>query len=86
MSLQLESFRTKFRDHLGSATRVVDQAVESVESNVRWMDDNYKTISTWLENKAGVGESNDPLPSSTNPSTPEQSSTISDSSTIRTSS
>ncbi|CAL8109596.1 unnamed protein product [Orchesella dallaii] len=66
--LEIENFRTKFRDHLGSATRVADQAVESVTANVKWMDDNYKTISAWLENQVASINDNSQSPLSTSPS------------------
>ncbi|ODN03435.1 Aminopeptidase N [Orchesella cincta] len=83
--LEIETFRTKFRDHLGSATRVAEQAVESVTANVKWMDDNYKTISTWLENQVASSINDDSQsPSSTSPSSSSTSSEIPSSTTAPT--
>jgi len=72
--LEIENFRTKFRDHLGSATRVAEQAVESVTANVKWMDDNYKTISAWLENQVAISNSNSQSPSTSPTSSPSSES------------
>jgi len=48
---ELENFRERYKNHLGSAKRVLDQACESVQANVNWMEDNYPTISLWLESQ-----------------------------------
>jgi len=38
-----------YHAELGSAQRAVDQAIEAVSANVKWMDENSPIISTWLE-------------------------------------
>jgi hypothetical protein len=47
--LQIREFYNEFYDHLGGALRSVQQAIESTERNVEWMDKNYHDVLAWLE-------------------------------------
>ena len=49
--LQLKEFQESRKSELGSSTRDVEQAVESVENNVKWMERNYENILNWLKKK-----------------------------------
>ncbi|XP_069972068.1 aminopeptidase N-like [Penaeus vannamei] len=49
---QLESFYETNLDSLGTATRAIQQAIESTRNNIGWMDANYQAIVTWLEGVA----------------------------------
>ena len=49
--LQLKEFQEARKSELGSSTRDVEQAVESVENNVAWMERNYDNILNWLKKK-----------------------------------
>jgi hypothetical protein len=44
----MEKFRTQHASELGSASRSVDQTIESIGINIQWMEDNYKSIASWL--------------------------------------
>ena len=48
---QLRDFRTEHKAELASNTRALEQAVEAVENNVKWMEDNYDVVADWLNNK-----------------------------------
>ena len=48
---QLKEFQEARKLELGSSTRDVGQAVESVENNVKWMERNYDNILNWLKKK-----------------------------------
>merc|ERR550532_1847843 len=48
---QLKDFRDLRKSELESSTRDVEQAVESVENNVKWMERNYENIWRWLGQK-----------------------------------
>jgi len=48
---QLKEFQESRKSELGSSTRDVEQAVESVENNVAWMERNYDNILNWLKKK-----------------------------------
>ena len=48
---QLKEFQGARKSELGSSTRDVEQAVESVENNVKWMERNYDNILMWLQKK-----------------------------------
>ncbi|CAH1789477.1 unnamed protein product [Owenia fusiformis] len=59
-----ESFNTEFQlqqvrdfleikkaeNKLGSGHRALEQAIEKTTSNIKWMDNNYEKLKTWLEN------------------------------------
>jgi len=45
---QLKEFEMKHRKELGKARRGVQQAIETAEVNLDWMNRNYKDIFTWL--------------------------------------
>jgi len=45
----MQKFKDQYKADLGSATRAVDQAIETVSANIQWMEDNYPLISAWLE-------------------------------------
>jgi len=47
--MELKDFKVRFQHDLGSSTRAVDQAIETVQANVAWMNQNFKVISDWLE-------------------------------------
>ncbi|XP_041041968.1 endoplasmic reticulum aminopeptidase 1b isoform X1 [Carcharodon carcharias] len=54
--LKLEEVRRFFeslKDN-GSQLRCVQQAVETIEENLRWMEKNFDKISTWLENLKSI--------------------------------
>ena len=51
MIFQLRDFRTEHKAELASSTRAMEQAVEAVENNVKWMEDNYDVVADWLNNK-----------------------------------
>ncbi|NWI18909.1 ERAP1 aminopeptidase, partial [Crypturellus soui] len=38
-------------DEKGSQLRCVQQAIETIEDNIQWMDRNFEEIKTWLQNK-----------------------------------
>ncbi|NWX85207.1 ERAP1 aminopeptidase, partial [Nothoprocta pentlandii] len=38
-------------DEKSSQLRCVQQAIETIEDNIRWMDRNFEEIETWLQNK-----------------------------------
>jgi hypothetical protein len=42
---------------LGSAARSLDQAIESVEANIAWMDENFEVITAWLKKSNVLNES-----------------------------
>merc|ERR1712113_671197 len=46
---QLKEFQEDRKSELGSSTRDAEQAVESVENNVKWMERNYEKIWSWLK-------------------------------------
>ena len=48
-TFQLKNFQQKFQHDLGPATRAVDQAIERVQANIQWFEDNYEVIHEWLE-------------------------------------
>nr|XP_053634367.1 aminopeptidase N-like [Cherax quadricarinatus] len=48
---QLEKFKVDNAGQLGSATRALDQSLETAKLNVLWMDKNYKIILEWLKEK-----------------------------------
>ena len=48
---QLKEFQEARKSELASSTRDVEQAVESVENNVKWMERNYENILNWLKKK-----------------------------------
>ncbi|XP_067838978.1 endoplasmic reticulum aminopeptidase 1-like isoform X1 [Heptranchias perlo] len=55
--LKLEEVRRFFeslKDN-GSQLRCVQQALETIEENIRWMDKNFVKISTWLKNLKSIG-------------------------------
>jgi aminopeptidase N len=43
------AFRDKHANELGSGTRAVDQAIESIEININWMKTHEKTVVDWLK-------------------------------------
>lgn len=43
---------------MGSGTAVFDQALESVETNVNWMKNNYKQVEDWLNANVWFFEKN----------------------------
>lgn len=45
---ELERFKSDNSGHLGSATRALDQALESTRLNVQWMKNNYQPVVDWL--------------------------------------
>ena len=47
---QLRDFQTEHKAELASSTRALEQAVEAVENNVKWMEDNYDMVADWLNN------------------------------------
>ncbi|KAK3895772.1 hypothetical protein Pcinc_000525 [Petrolisthes cinctipes] len=47
---QLELFKEQHLEDLGSATFAVDQAIESTDNNIAWMDNYYEGILQWLIN------------------------------------
>jgi len=49
LQFQLQNFKTRYSADLGSSARAVDQSIESVEANIAWMDQNFKTITAWLD-------------------------------------
>lgn len=48
---ELKQLKSLIKQHpdQGSAGRVLQQAVESTESNIRWMQDNYDDVAMWLQ-------------------------------------
>ena len=48
---QLRDFQSEHSTELGSSTRAVDQAVEAVENNVKWMEENYNVVADWLNSQ-----------------------------------
>ncbi|GCB79454.1 hypothetical protein scyTo_0018753, partial [Scyliorhinus torazame] len=50
---EVQRFFESLKDN-GSQLRCVQQAVETIEENIRWMDKNFDKISTWLENLESV--------------------------------
>lgn len=46
---QLELFKKKNADTLATAKRAVEQALETTNSNIAWMNKNYDNIVQWLE-------------------------------------
>lgn len=47
---QLWQFYKDEQNHLGSARRSVIQSIENAQANVNWMENNFETISGWLQN------------------------------------
>lgn len=41
-------FRQFIKDNISEKSRILTQAVESVKTNINWMDQNYETIVDWL--------------------------------------
>ena len=48
---QLRDFQSAHSTELGSSTRAVEQAVEAVENNVKWMEENYNVVADWLNSQ-----------------------------------
>lgn len=46
---ELKSFALSKSSDLGSANRTVQQSIEMVQDNIRWMDENFEVIKNWLE-------------------------------------
>jgi hypothetical protein len=54
--IQLQEMQDFVAAHpdLGSGTRAFQGAMESIRSNIKWMDNNYQLIRAWLE-RQGYG-------------------------------
>ena len=48
---QLRDFQNSHSNEFGSSTRAVEQALEAVENNVKWMEDNYNVVAEWLNQR-----------------------------------
>lgn len=46
---ELKAFALSKASDLGSANRTVQQSIELVQDNIRWMDENFDVIKNWLE-------------------------------------
>lgn len=42
-------FRQFIKDNISEKSRILTQAVESVKTNINWMDQNYEAIVDWLK-------------------------------------
>ncbi|XP_072035872.1 aminopeptidase N-like isoform X2 [Amphiura filiformis] len=50
---ELKQLQSLIKDHpdQGSAERALQQAVESTQANIRWIQNNYNDVATWLSNQ-----------------------------------
>lgn len=48
---QLRDFQSEHKADLTASARAMDQAVEAVENNIKWMEENYNVVANWLENQ-----------------------------------
>ncbi|XP_069957724.1 aminopeptidase N isoform X2 [Cherax quadricarinatus] len=46
---EVMTFVDEYRTDLKSASRKVEQKIETIKNNINWMDANYMTINQWLE-------------------------------------
>lgn len=50
-SINFTQFRAFIKENISERSRILTQAVESVQTNINWMDKNYATIVDWLNNE-----------------------------------
>lgn len=43
------AFLDEHRAPLGSATAVLERGIEGIETNIKWMDDNYESVMNWIQ-------------------------------------
>ncbi|KAF5279560.1 hypothetical protein FQR65_LT03382 [Abscondita terminalis] len=49
---ELENFKNENIDNLGTSSQALDRVIETVKSNIEWMDHSYKSIENWLNDQA----------------------------------
>ena len=53
---ELKDFYEKQKGKLGSGRIIVEEAIERVTANVKWMESSYETIVSWLKEKTKTKE------------------------------
>lgn len=48
--VQMKAFKVSNENNLGTGARNLDQAIEKVASNIKWIQANQKLIQSWLNN------------------------------------
>lgn len=48
--MQFKQFREKNKNTLGVSENAMDAVIEKISINVEWMNKNFKSVATWLDN------------------------------------